>query len=370
MIIWIKEYGDVTIDCVSKVIKKDIKIKKYDKKMLKYSDTVLVSVFDDEITEQDFNLYNIILFEKDFDNIISNINDQICANFDYYYIKHKLKKADRNEIDTIITGSSYGLFGVDEKQLSHQINLSLASQDIYYSLEGAKYVLNKNNNIRNIVICCGYYYFYSDLSRTSNEKELKRVPKVYYKLYGRRGVHNCLYFSEYISSFFESNIFDISLMKEEQIRNIFNNYGYFDIKDRRKVATKEWDSKNKNWIEISELEKNLAGKRRAEQHNKNKKRIGSLYENVERFEKFADLCEEMDIKLWMVVTPVTKEYKNNLDKEYKKSFYDILNRIKAPIQLIDFQDIDIFVNEDFNDTDHLSEIGAKKMTKMILDIIE
>ena len=259
---------------------------------------------------------------------------------------------------------------MDEKQLSHQINLSLASQDIYYSLEGAKYVLNKNNNIRNIVICCGYYYFYSDLSRTNNEKELMRVPKVYYKLYGRRGVHNCLYFSEYISSFFESNIFDISLMKEEQIRNIFNNYGYFDIKDRRKIATKEWDSKNKNWIEISELEKNLAGKRRAEQHNKNKKRIGSLYENVERFEKFADLCEEMDIKLWMVVTPVTKEYKNNLDKEYKKSFYDILNRIKAPIQLIDFQDIDIFVNEDFNDTDHLSEIGAKKMTKMILDIIE
>ena len=59
-----------------------------------------------------------------------------------------------------------------------------------------------------------------------------------------------------------------------------------------------------------------------------------------------------------------------MDKEYKKSFYDILNRIKAPIQLIDFQDIDIFVNEDFNDTDHLSEIGAKKMTKMILDIIE
>lgn len=38
--------------------------------------------------------------------------------------------------------------------------------------------------------------------------------------------------------------------------------------------------------------------------------------------------------------------------------------------MIDFNDIDIFIDEDFNDADHLSEKGAAKVTEVINQICE
>lgn len=47
-----------------------------------------------------------------------------------------MQEAKKDNIDTIISGSSYGLHGMDRSQLTTGVDLSLLSQDLHYSVKG------------------------------------------------------------------------------------------------------------------------------------------------------------------------------------------------------------------------------------------
>lgn len=51
-------------------------------------------------------------------------------------------------------------------------------------------------------------------------------------------------------------------------------------------------------------------------------------------------------------------------------FYKVLNETEGLIHLLDLSDDNTYTESDFNDTDHLSNIGAKKMTQTILDVLQ
>ena len=80
---------------------------------------------------------------------------------------------------------------------------------------------------------------------------------------------------------------------------------------------------------------------------------------------------EHDINLMVVVTPVSTYYKDFFNMKYKSIFYDILDSAPNEIHVLDFWDFDdMFEDEDFNDTDHLSEFGAEKVTYQIAEFIK
>ena len=89
-----------------------------------------------------------------------------------------------------------------------------------------------------------------------------------------------------------------------------------------------------------------------------------------RDRELAALCKSNNINLMFVVTPATESYRKYLEPEFKKVFYDTLNIINSEIHLLDLFDNDIFVTEDFIDTDHLSDSGADKMTMLINEALE
>ena len=294
MIVYIKEYpGKLTQSTVRVWIKDFIPVSLYNGECTSYQDYVIISKYDNHknITGD----ATILIYEDFFESFSQNILEEINYNYDYYYLYNALEEAKNNTaIDTIVTGSSYGLFGIDQS-LPSSVNLSLMSQDLYYSVMGIKDVCEYNHNIKNIVLCCSYYYLYSDLSMTQNPTEISRISKVYYPLF--HDLHNTLHLPPKINFLPESKLIDIHKViqlfsREEYVNHYFNNE-----RPKTRFATKVWDDISKTWQQLSEENRKQAGIIRADLHNSGIKYVNSFKENERILENLSQYCDEKKINL-------------------------------------------------------------------------
>lgn len=68
--------------------------------------------------------------------------------------------------------------------------------------------------------------------------------------------------------------------------------------------------------------------------------------------------------------PASKQYLKYLTPEYKNIFYSVLEEIDGTVHLLDLMDDSSFDNNlDFNDTDHLNDAGAIKLSRTISSIL-
>lgn len=369
MVVWVKEHGEnFTKRTMELWVKEKIKVQKFTSiQVVDIMDVIVVSQKDKDIDCIDFERYTVLVYEEFFEKISKNIIQEHQYNYDFYYLKYALEKACMEEVDTIITGSSYGLFGIDSKMLKNEVNLCLASQDIYYSTKGIYEVCKRNKKIKNVVMCLAYYGFCSDLSKTQNGSEISRVSRVYEPLFG--DLHNCKLLPPKQKILYQSDIFDITKVLDIYTRGEYDKTYFHENRSRNMLASRMWDDTTKDWIELSVEEKEVAAQRRATMHNKSKTRYNSLAENTKIFNELSSFCTENSINLVVVVTPVTKYYLKGLYPGFKEMFYDVLSEAEGVIHLMDLTDDETYVDEDFNDMDHLGDAGARKMTQSVLELL-
>ena len=369
MKIYVMESETISIQTVSLLFYNSVAIEPFvSLQSVSYSDLIIApqsaAAFITELKE-----YHVIIFEQILQEVYTRVYQEYYNNHDYYYLKNALQDAQNANITTLISGSSYGAFGIDLAYIDNAVNLSSISQDLYYSTKLLCQACKSNNNIRNIVLCVGHYCFFSDLSLTKNVTELQRISKVYYPLL--QDSHNCLILPPKEDYSVQSNIVNF-----EQILKSFSisdyQEGFFNKKrPRRQCATVVWDAVHKSWSELSSEEKENAGRTRAESHNKNINRVASFNENVGLFQKFVYFCNDKGINLLLTAMPASSQYRKYLMKEYKEIFYSVLDNVDGTVHLLDVVDDSSFDNSlDFNDTDHLSDSGAIKLSKMVSTVLE
>lgn len=368
MILYVKEFADcLSIEKIREWIKNEIPICVYNGENTSFDDYVLVSKNDEKTGV--IGEATILEYEDLFERVSNSLLEELKYNYNYYYLNCAIQEGKKSTIDTIITGSSYGLHGIDRSQLKTAVNLSLLSQDLYFSVKGIEEVCEANPNIKNIVLCCSYYYFYSDLSKTQCESELGRVSKVYYPLF--HDLHNAIYLPpKYYNKLPASKIIDVEKMMQFYAFTEYEKCYFYEQRPTYKFAVKEWDDKEKNWQQLSEEERTLAGEKRAVNHNGNINYIKTYQENQMIMEKLSQYCEERQINLIVLVTPISKYYRAASLPEFKEDFYHVLDSVSGAVHVIDKYDDESFEIADFNDMDHLNEFGAKKLTALLLDEIE
>lgn len=367
MKVYIKELGEsFSKRTVSRWIKKDVTLIPVDSLAdIGWEIPVIISRSDLSLEKSD--VQNMIIYEDIFEKILDAVKNEIGNNFDYYFLKAALEEGKKPEIDTVITGSSYGLFGIEHSLLDRQVNLALASQDLFYSMKGFYEICHSNRNIRNLILCCSYYYFFSDLSKVQNKEEILRVSKVYDPIFHSR--HNCILLPPAENGLPDSDIFDISQIVQVCTSSIYKN-NYFNAQRQRHLfACRLWESKSKKWGEIEERERQKVSVIRADLHNKSKERKSTYMENKALLKELIKFCEEREITVVVVVPPAYKAYRDHLYGGYKDIFYGVLNQAEGTIHLLDLFDSAYFQAEDFNDMDHLGDTGAEKLTGMILNFL-
>lgn len=366
MKVWIKEIPEVfEASFIQNWIKKDISVHSFlSNKDIDITDVLIISNKDEN---KELPLCTIVVFEEVTEKIMQSVLKEYYTNYDFYYMQSTLLEAKQKKIETVITGSSYGLFGINTQMLQNGINMSLASQDLYYSIKGIYEIWKTNKSIKKIVFCMSYYSLFSDLSKTQSS-ELERVSKVYWPLF--QDLHNCVILPASQNALPRSDIFDIEKILQIYVSVQYQADYWNETRKRVDSASKHWTDKTKNWLDLSEDEKIFSGGDRAKLHNKNIKHEATLMENTKLLQDFITFCNENKIGFFVVVPPASKYYRAFSEPKFKEIFYDILNRTKGEIHLLDLYEEVFFEDKDFNDMDHLSDSGADKMTAIILDLIK
>ncbi len=125
--------------------------------------------------------------------------------------------------------------------LDKEVNYSFASQDLYFSRLIIEKVLSRNANVRNVVLGGGYYYPYSDLSKTKNEGEIQRVARTYFPIFG--DAHHATILPNCVRLIGQSDIIDVEKMTTSIIESIVSGKNYFsNIKTRNQMAHRVWEN--------------------------------------------------------------------------------------------------------------------------------
>ena len=98
-----------------------------------------------------------------------------------------------------------------------------------------------------------------------------------------------------------------------------------------------------------------------------------MEEKMNILNSFSEFCNQRNIKLILVSTPVYHTYRENIDKEQFNTTHEIINSFidnHSNCYYFDwFDDVD-FSADDFYDADHLNESGAEKLTKKLIQKID
>lgn len=177
MKIYVMEAETISVQTVSLLFYNSVTVEPLlSLKNVSYNDLIIVpqsaAAFTTELKE-----YHAVIYEQFLQEVYTRVYQEYYNNHDYYYLKNALQDAQNTNITTLVSGSSYGAFGIDLAYIDSAVNLSSISQDLYYSTKLLYQACKSNNNIRNIVLCVGHYCFFSDLSLTKmllNYKEYQR----------------------------------------------------------------------------------------------------------------------------------------------------------------------------------------------------
>ncbi|MFR3556917.1 MAG: hypothetical protein ACLTUN_00175 [Paraclostridium sordellii] len=344
------------------------------------NDQIKILIVSEETVDSnlDFNLYfNDVLYYDKLMNDMFIISEKIYyENYDYNYLSKTLEKCKRENIDTLVVGNSYPLTGIDSKLLSNKSeNLSISSQDLYYSYKLAEKVINNNENIKRCIIGAGYYLVNHDLSKCKSEYSVNMVKYLYYPIL--KDKHNSdkvdiIEFSnlrKVLNNDLIDYIFNLEFLHKHFIDLIYReNNGYFNKNLRREMISILQGVK---LSDINEDEKYRLGEFRASQHNDLSKYTETKKEYNCIFNDFINFLEEKGVEPVIVVFPSTKYYSKFINETYKDEFYKIIDGIKEKytVKLVDFSKIDIFEEDDFIDFDHMSESGCIKITHELNKIL-
>lgn len=290
-------------------------------------------------------------------------------NYDYLWLKTMLNQAANTKIpgSTLITGSSHALNGIKESCWNKAFNCSMHSQDIYYDFQCARRVLEKAEKGRFVrcFIIMGYYIAYQDLSRSKVSRETM-IANIYYPIFG--DAHN---WDAPSHRFLWDGAGDIpSPVKElcEQAAvNKLLEYGtyYSEIRPRGTL----FDLNGRTWAQASPAERSAMGMARTADHNKIYQHKESFEENKHILREFITYLYGKDVQPIVVITPFSPEYNRFVLPEMKAGVLELLDAVPQDVHYVDFnQALDLFGPEDFMDTDHLSEKGAEKVSRILTDM--
>lgn len=268
---------------------------------------------------------------------------------DYQYKKEYLDQ-NAHEIETLILGSSHAYYGLDPAFFSKKaFNASYISQSLNYDFEILKKYENHFNNLETLIIPISYFSFYGDLA---TDKEAWRIKNyaIYYKI---NAVNSFTDYSEMLSNNLEINIKRLISYYVKQKTNI-------------KCSTLGWgtDYNSKNTQDLIET-----GESAAKRHSKNNINLKSnqviFNRNVVILNSIISWCESRNVKIIFFTPPAYKTYQKYLNKDQLNLTIETITKEVSHHKNCNYLNLlydSNFTAQDFYDADHLSEIGAKKLS--------
>ena len=306
-----------------------------------------------------------------FDEIKTLLLTYAFDNYDYCFLDEKWKLCHDTRPDVVMCGSSYMMDGFREDVSEYNtVNLSITSQDLYYIREVLKRYIIEIKKPDVFVFSGGRYILYHDLSMQNRESIV--IPRTLYRVYGvshhkdkdlEYNPARCFNTSYEIFREPEFLTFADKWTRELITENGYRYYGTVMRSDRDSVD--KWSGYS-SWVSMPEEVKRAAAVKRTDNHNKLKKYTETFRENVGILTDICRICVENGIVPVLAMYPHSLNYMELIDSSYIDELISVMEEIPYPLHFIDMNaNPELFTEDDFRDSDHLSEAGAFKATVLI-----
>lgn len=270
---------------------------------------------------------------------------------DYLFKKQYLDK-NSSRIETLILGSSHSFYGLNPEYFSsNTFNASHISQSLNYDFEILKKYKDKFKNLKTIILPISYFTLFGKLEAGSESWRVKNYI-IYYELNSSKSLVD---YSEVLSNRINVNI-----------KRIISYYVFGE--STISCTDLGWVTicNSKNARDLAESGK-TASKRHTVDINSDKYQQ-IFQENIFILESIIQWSNKNNIKIMLFTPPAFETYRQNLNQEQLKITINTTSDICSKYDNCIYDNLlsdTNFVATDFFDADHLSDIGAKKLSILI-----
>ena len=273
------------------------------------------------------------------DNVFYTANYKNKYNGCYIYnLKYQGMENNLSEIETLILGSSHGVYGYLPNK--KEFNLCFPSQDLYYALKLYEIYRKKCPNLSKI------YLFYSiftpgfELSETSEK-------------------WRCVWYKKFFD--IKSPNAKVNILSDKLIKKLRNKIHKICSET---VISDDYRGENIDLDGVCTFKNhsNYTAKQRALDHFKSN--IRSTNSNKYLI-KLINLIKKDKRELCIILAPMHEEFRKYLTRF--DVLFEELYKIATDenIKILNYYDNPFFKNSDFFDFDHLNLTGSNKLTNLI-----
>jgi hypothetical protein len=265
---------------------------------------------------------------------------------------YSLKKGyfDKNasQIETLILGSSHSFYGLNPTFFSSKtFNGSHISQSLKYDLEILKKYEDNLKNLTAIVLPISYFSLSEKLENGIESWRIKNY-RIYYEISTSNSYSDC------------SEVLSVKLSK-----NLYRLFSFY-VKKTSPITCTDlgWGSnyKSENALDLIDSGKKAAQRHRAYQYQ------NTFNENVSVLNNLLQWCSERNVKLILFTPPAFGSYRKHLNEKQLNATVEIAQKKAQANENCSYLNLlndTRFKAKDYYDADHLSEIGAKKLSLLI-----
>ncbi len=272
-----------------------------------------------------------------------------------YSYKHQYVLTHKDEIKVLLMGNSHILYSIIPDSVGDGVfNHAIPARPVYYDAELIKQYVPLLNNLEVVIMPLDYQRFYLDrevdVQNIYESKEKSTIKCMYFKYMNVRT--DWWYWSELLNS--KLNYMSRIIMTEKSAREC-DSLGYQML---------SLEKKKKRW-EYSALPKLIDSTKVI-----NQKAYDQLYCY---YKDMAQVTYNNNIRLILLGTPMYKTFWDNMNDVIVRDRERFVSKLKATYPNVEYYDFtcDIRFNpDDFYNTNHLTEVGAAKFSRIIKGILE
>lgn len=266
-----------------------------------------------------------------------------------YRYKYEWMQAHAEEVKTLVIGNSHTFYGVRPSLLDGPaFSLANVAQDLNHDLFLLQYWADRYDSLKTVIMPISYFTWFS--TGVINDAESYRLR--YYKLYMDSDDYPTLSFQSLEISDYRTALGKLKKRLRGDKDPGVDAYGWGNTLVLSRKDTVRW---------------NNGSEAKAAILHHTPKDWNSIEANYAKMSQIGSFCADRHIRLVLVTTPCWSAYTEGLDPVQLEKMHELTELFTQEFHIpyLDYLTDPLFEAEDFFDSDHLSDIGAAKFTRIL-----
>ena len=286
-------------------------------------------------------LVPVFAFLACLEHIVRNVPNE-------YKYKAKWMEKHAESVETLILGTSHAFYGIDPSCFRETaFSLANSAQPIRYDAFLLSKYRNRLKNLKHVILSVSYFTLFDAHDEKAGGENWRSVNyKVYFDDPQISDLSKNSYFVFHPKPLEEK--FKKFLRGDTVIACSKNGFGYPIFREHQKHTLD--NASSLAWV-----------------NRHTRKDWKGLKNNVRYLRQIAEECNKLHVQFVIVTTPTWHTYYERLDQKQLKKMHEIISNLQKqyPIKYIDMLKDNRFVEDDFTDCNHMSCVGARKLSGIL-----